>query len=242
VKTLEWIPVVVTVGVLLAGPMWERGLPGFAMLKAQDPLYKPPLRGAPARRVGAGTRGSGDDLPSVFALAPNHVGLTTRAQPELYWYLSKDSRHPVTITISDEVSVEPLLETVLPPPIQAGIHRIQLATYEIRLQPDVPYEWFIALATSADDPSQELVTGSAIQYIGPDDARAQNLMRSLKTALNQAEAWRLYAASGIWYDAVAALAERIRQAPQATDLLKQRAALLKEADLSEIPTDAKQHP
>ncbi len=73
-KTLGVLPVLAVMGVLLY----------VTNLSAQDPLYKPPIRGAPATRVGGGTRGPGDKRPSVRVLAPNHVGFTTRAQPELY--------------------------------------------------------------------------------------------------------------------------------------------------------------
>jgi hypothetical protein len=246
VKTLGCIPALVAMGVLLCGPLWESMLLGVATLSAQAPLYNPPKRGAPASRVGGGTRGPGDDRPSIFVLAPDHLGFTTRPQPELYWYLSKDSQSPIKVILNDDTSIEPILETVLPPPIKAGIHRVQLATHKIRLQPEMLYEWYIALAIGTDQPSESVVAGGTITYIGPDDARIQQVNRALQTALNPAETWRLYAASGIWYDAVSALCQRILQMPgqppQAAELLKQRATLLNEVGLSEIPMDAKQHP
>lgn len=241
-KTLKFNPVFVVMGVLLCGPVWNALTPGPATCSAQAPLYNPPIRGAPVSRVGGGTRGLEDDRPSVIVLAPDHVGLTTHTQPELYWYLSKDSHYPVSFSLNDATSIEPILETVLPPPIKAGIHRIQLANYEIRLQPDVVYDWFINVVMSADDPSPLVVAGGAIKYMGPDNARAQHVNRALKAASDPTQAWRLYAASGIWYDAVAALSQRIRQTSQAAELLNQRTTLLKEIGISEFPSDAKQYP
>lgn len=59
------------------------------------PVYQPPLRGAPGGRVGGSSRGAGDELPSLYALAPDHTGLTAQEQPCLYWYLSQsDSLRP----------------------------------------------------------------------------------------------------------------------------------------------------
>ncbi len=148
-KTLGLIPVWATVGMLLC----------FTTLSAQAPLYNPPIRGAPASRVGEGIRGPGDTRPAVFVLAPNHVGFTTQAQPELYWYLSQDSSYPIEVILNDETGIEPIFETVLSPPIKAGIHHVQLATHRIRLQPDSFYEWFIAVVTGTDAPSQSIVSG-----------------------------------------------------------------------------------
>src|SRR3954467_3412661 len=60
--------------------------------QAADDAYVPPMPGAPQRRVGGATRGVGRALPTVVVLAPNHAGLTTVEQPELYWYISAPTR------------------------------------------------------------------------------------------------------------------------------------------------------
>ena len=51
------------------------------------PVYKPPLRGTPVARMGGGTRGEDEDAPEVYVLTPEHTGLTSQAQPVMYWYL-----------------------------------------------------------------------------------------------------------------------------------------------------------
>ena len=55
-------------------------LPALAQ-KDEEPEYNPPSRGAPAGRVGGGTRGL-RALP-LAALAPSHTGFTLSAQPAL---------------------------------------------------------------------------------------------------------------------------------------------------------------
>src|SRR4030042_2532768 len=74
------------------------------------PIYQPPLRGAPGGRVGGGTRGIGEELIALFALAPNHVALTVQEQPTLYWYLSKPATHAIALTIIVEKDTHPVLE------------------------------------------------------------------------------------------------------------------------------------
>src|ERR1043166_1113983 len=47
--------------------------------------YQPPVRGAPFIRVDGGSRDGKGDIPALCVLAPDHVGLTTREQPSLFW-------------------------------------------------------------------------------------------------------------------------------------------------------------
>ena len=57
-------------------------LPAFA--GAQGLLiYKPPKIGAPAARVGSGTRGLNLEAPKIKALAPSDIALTSQSQPTL---------------------------------------------------------------------------------------------------------------------------------------------------------------
>ncbi|MEO8326531.1 MAG: hypothetical protein ABI618_11810, partial [Nitrospirota bacterium] len=51
----------------------------------KEALYQPPPRGAPGGRVGGGTRGPSSDLPLMWALVPDHVGLSAEVQPRLVW-------------------------------------------------------------------------------------------------------------------------------------------------------------
>src|SRR5205814_3159099 len=99
--------------------------------EAQQPNaipYKPPSRGAPGGREGAGSRGSGGSLPTAVVLTPkDHTGLTIQEKPVLYWYLSQEAQHPVEITLTDRQSVKTLLDMLLQPPLQLGVHVMRLA-------------------------------------------------------------------------------------------------------------------
>src|SRR5687767_2532789 len=67
--------------------------------------YKPPLRGAPATRVGGGTRSLGNQALTLSVLAPNETGFTTRQNPTVYWYVSEALTSPVELTVT---TTEPL--------------------------------------------------------------------------------------------------------------------------------------
>ncbi len=234
--------IVAMISSLLPSFTWHHPQLGLTYSQAEAQAYKPPWRGAPKSRVGGGTRGPKDERPSLSALAPDHLGLTVSEQPELYWYLSKDSSHPVEFILNDKEGIDPLLEVVMKPPLQAGIHRIQLAQHQTRLQPGVPYQWFVALIIDAENPSLEVVAGGAIQYLAPSDERKEKVNSALNNATTPADTWRAYASGGIWYDALASLMTEMLKTPQNTALRQQRAALFSEVDLSEVPADAKQFP
>src|SRR5882762_4256740 len=47
--------------------------------------YNAPLRGAPATRVGGGTRSAATKSVQLSVLAPSDTGYTTRDKPTIYW-------------------------------------------------------------------------------------------------------------------------------------------------------------
>ena len=111
-----------TLACLVCGILWEYCLPQPAEAQPDDTIvYKPPKRGAPGGREGAGTRGFREALPPLTVLAPkDHTGLTAQEQPVLYWYLSQETRHLVEVILTDRQSVKPLLAVRLDPPLQPG--------------------------------------------------------------------------------------------------------------------------
>jgi hypothetical protein len=119
--------------------------PGAKPTTMRAPMYVPPKRGAPASRVGGGTRGAGDGAPKVLVLAPEHTGLTISEQPNLYWYISKPVTNKLEVSVSNDESLETVLELTLEGSSKAGIQAIDLARHGVKLKPDVEYRWFVAL-------------------------------------------------------------------------------------------------
>jgi hypothetical protein len=65
-----------------------------------NPIYQPPLRGAPVGRIAGGTRGIQDEVDLLLCvLTPDHTGLTTQDQPSLYFFLGGLSRYPIELTV-----------------------------------------------------------------------------------------------------------------------------------------------
>jgi hypothetical protein len=193
------------------------------------PVYRPPKRGAPGGRVGGGTRGVQREVFVLSVLAPDHTGLTVSEQPFLYWFISKPTSFPVELTVMDSQAVQPILEIRVPSPVQAGVHRVRLADYGIRLSSGAAYRWYVAVVPDADRRSKDILAGGAIERV--------EVPEGIKSKLAQAGNERLpflYAEAGLWYDALRAISELIEAAPQDNELRKRRAAMLAQVGLPAI--------
>jgi len=184
-------------------------------------VYRPPRLGAPRARVGGGVRGA-RALPTPLALAPDHVGLTARAAPSLFWHLdgvaSERRGLSLVLTLIEAEGVEPLLEVPLRPPPAAGIQRVRLADHGVGLRPDVEYEWSVSMARGAEPRVQDLVsTGYLMRVDEPRLAEPADPAR--------------YADLGLWYDALEGLSDAIDARPGDAGLRAARNALLRQAGL-----------
>jgi hypothetical protein len=190
------------------------------------PEYKPPVRGAPARRVGGSSRGA-EELPFVAVIAPDHVGHTVSEQPALYWFVSRRSPVRVEITLIDSSGIKPVVETSITS-AEPGIHRFSLADHDVRLKPGEEYQWSVSLVADDKQRSNDVVSQGSVQLVAPSpqlQARLAGLPLSAQA--------RVYAAEGVWYDAIAAISESIAREPDNRELRTARAALLEQVDLKD---------
>jgi hypothetical protein len=206
--------------------------PSTGAKASTEPVYKPPMRGAPGGRVGGGTRGTGREAFVLSVVAPAHTGLTTAEQPELFWFISSASSFPVEFTVVDSQKTDPLLELRIEPPVKAGFHKVRLADHGVRLQPGVSYQWFVAVVPDSGRRSKDILAGGSIERVSPPDGLQAKIARAQK---NDVPA--MYAEAGLWYDAVAALGELIDRTPTDRALLDQRSALMRQVGLPETRTE-----
>ncbi len=189
-------------------------------------IYKPPLRGAPARRVGGATRGSGDSDLVLNVLAPDQTGLTTQAQPTLYWYASKPTNTLIELTlISDAAELPVLSKNLLVTP--GGVQAIDLVSYGVTLALDTEYEWFVSVVTNTNQRSKDMTSGGTVRRVAPDPAVAARV-----AAAGERAAPRIYAEAGLWYDAIGSLSRLIERSPADPELRALRASLLDQIGLT----------
>jgi len=228
-----------SVATILLGAVTAVAL-GSAAVQAKDPeptktatslSYKPPMRGAPATRIGGGSRSAGLAL-RLNVLAPGETGDTTQGKPTIYWFVSQAVEVPMELTITNneslQAAVKPLLEISLKPPIKKGIHALRLADHGIVLRPDIEYQWFVAVVRNPAQRSNDVIAGGTIKRVPESDALQAQLKQSA-----QAERAAVYAEAGIWYDAIDQLSTQIGADGGNRALREQRAALLEQVGLRE---------
>jgi hypothetical protein len=192
-------------------------------------LYKPPAdAGTIPTRVSGGARGENGIDTALFALVPDHLALTTKAQPSLFWFQSKPAKAKFELTVVEPKNPKPLLSLTSPGADKAGIHRIKLASYKVELKPDITYEWSVAIVPDAENRSKDVIAKGVIKRINPPGDLGGRMEK-----LSGPERAAAYAEAGIWYDALDTISNAIEAHPDDASLREQRSSLLKQVGLSE---------
>jgi hypothetical protein len=192
-------------------------------------LYKPPSSaGNIPTRVSGGARGENGTNTTLLALVPDHLALTTQAQPSLFWFQSKPAKAKFELTVVEPKNPKPLVSLTSPDADKPGIHRIKLARYNVELRPDVAYEWSVAIVPDAENRSKDVIAKGVIKRVSSPADLATQVEKG--DDISRAAA---YAQAGIWYDALDAISNAIDANPNDASLRDQRASLLKQAGLPE---------
>lgn len=183
--------------------------------KADPAKDKPPAAEAkPAPRLNflprGGTGKSGRTEPgasrgpdarelAISVISAKETGLTSLAQPDLYWFVSRPVAGSAVLTIMPlgTNAIDPLFEGPLPPAPSAGMQRTSLADLKVTLMPDIEYDWSISIVTNAQSRSGDVMASGRIRYLAP----AAALKASLDAANAEGRAEQ-FAANGYWYDVV----------------------------------------
>jgi hypothetical protein len=190
---------------------------------AATAVYRPPRRGSARARIGGGTRGL-SKTPHVQVLAPDHIGLTTRSQPVLAWFVSATTDQRIDFTLTRRDAIEPLVEKTLSPPARAGVQLVALSDFDVELEPAAVYEWSIAIVVDPEERDRDVFVSGAIERADESSP--------LTTDLASMESHRAFALHGIWYDAIADLSQSIATADSKSQRLE-RAQLFEQVDLGE---------
>ena len=132
-------------------------------------------------------------------------------------------------TLLDEESIDPLVEARLETPTSAGIRRVRLSDFGVRLAAGREYEWSIAIVVDPDERSKDIVSTGWINRV----ERADGLGGRLAAAGATGSAY-VFAEEGLWYDAMAAVGDLIEENPLDPDLAELRIALLRQIGLGGV--------
>ncbi|NJP10042.1 MAG: DUF928 domain-containing protein [Leptolyngbyaceae cyanobacterium RU_5_1] len=200
--------------------------------------FKPPKRGIPGRREGAGTRGPACVQGSsvLTALVPQtNLGLTTAEYPRFFWYVPKTRAKLLKFSLYQGNEQDPeqelVYETTMNITGEPGVASLALPNDEkvapLTLGQD--YYWSVTLVCSADDPINNMQVSGWVQRV----AVPPGLENQLATA-KPSDRVSLYANNGLWFDTVTTLATLRCEQPKNSTLVSSWVALLKSVKLDKI--------
>jgi len=203
-------------------------------------VYAPPVRGGESERIPTTARGGdcprfkGDEDFALHALAPTHLAQTIKAQPVLYWSVSKPVSAKFAFTLEEEFSggkipVQLIDDEMIDLSLQAGIHTFPLSKYNVTLKEGVEYNWFVSLICDVDRRSLDIVAGGRVTRITPSVDFSKQEKQT-----NHEKLPHLYAENSLWYDALESLAHWIQRHQKEKMPRRLRSDLLKQVQLSEV--------
>ena len=202
---------------------------GETELTKRTLVYKPRAENLPSIRIDGNSRSLDSNLPTLYALAPGHIGCTISAQPTLYWYQSQPITAQCELVIMGEDKTTPIFITKYETADRAGIMEIKLAEHEIELSKNVQYCWSISIIPDPDRRSKDVIAVGMIERIDPPESIASALITK-----SQEDLVYILSREGIWYDAVEKISHLIAAQPERSELRILRAELLDQGNLIEV--------
>jgi hypothetical protein len=192
------------------------------------PVYRLPKVGQPRGRIGGGRRGPLLGGAEIQALVPDHVGQTTSAHPDLFWYLAEPTQGEVAfeVTVVDARAIDPVVDRRLAKPAATGLQRIRLADFGVSLEPGQEYQWSVAVVPDPKDHAKDVVASGWIERVPAPDGLASRL-----AAAGPDGAATVYGEAGLWYDMLTAAYDRIGAHPDDEGYRTELAAVLEQAGL-----------
>jgi hypothetical protein len=197
--------------------------------KTRVPKFLQKNLGSPKTRLGGATRGSDGGIPRTEALVTEEAGQTLKAQPVVYWYLSKETDLRIDFTLIGLDPIKPLLEITLEGDFKPGIQQVRLADYDATLEEGVSYQWFVVVVPHPEQRLHDRTIGGGIERLS-----ASTELQSKLDAAPPADAYFILAEAGVWYDALDSLSQQISASPSDKGLVAQRAALLDQVGLGQL--------
>jgi hypothetical protein len=202
--------------------------------------------GAPGQREGAASRGAcpriNTPLTALVPVTQQALGksgvnaesvwsLTVAAHPTFWFYVpySPSSLRSTEFVLQDDADND-VYRTPVKLPEQPGVISLRLPSTSKPLENGRIYHWYFKLYCSPQETSNPIFVEGWVQRVTTSPA----LTSQLKAALTPQQRIDLYAAHGIWYDALTAVGELRLVNPEDATLKADWNALLQSVDLANI--------
>jgi hypothetical protein len=159
----------------------------------------------------------------------DHPSGTIKKYPSFCWILR--NRPPVRatkmFTLMDSRSIKPVLEIRLPNSIQTEKNEtcdcVNLKDYDILLEPDIQYRWYISIARNPESRSRAVVVGGVIEGCSEESCLTGEM-----SSRRDRDFVRALALSGFCYESISCLCDLIKSSPDDKDLRRMLEALMRQ--------------
>jgi hypothetical protein len=155
-------------------------------------------------------------------------GLTTAARPTFWFYVPYSGNLPATFVLQD-ADENDVLRQNLSLPSQPGVVAVKMPATTPPLQEGKLYHWYFKVYCDAKKSSSPVFVEGGIQRV----ALSRAIAHQLTTASPQQKV-DLYAAKGIWYDALTLLADLRLANPTDPSYQATWAKLLRSVNLGDV--------
>lgn len=205
--------------------------------------FKLPSRGAPKGRRSAGKRDSAclklDLGNEVTALVPepepeSAFGLTIAEHPTFWFYLPFAPKPQVTeeveFVLVDTETEEDIYRTTFTLQATPGIIGIPLPADRPALEVGKQYRWNLSYICQPENRQEDIAVDGVVERVALDSS----VSKQLRVAKTKRDRISVYAANGLWYDTLTALAQLYRSQPQDKTLKADWFDLLKSVGLENL--------
>ena len=103
----------------------------------------------------------------LTAMVPYDVGWTVQKSPVLYFFISQATSLPIRFSLLDKRRIAPVADVPLSSPTGPGLVAIRLKDYNIVLEEDMQYRWYVSVVQNPDSHSKDIVAGGIIERVDP---------------------------------------------------------------------------
>lgn len=199
-------------------------------------LPTPPSQGIPqGRHKGGGSRSNCQNYQNLTAIVPlsNNIvwGKTIANHPEFLFYLPQGSNIEFVLQDEEDNYIYQTDQKISPD--SQGIIKISLPDTVKPLESGEIYQWTLSISCDVDNPSAFVYVQGSIAKVSLD----ANIESQLSIA-NNTEKVIIYAEQGIWYDAIALLAQLRQENPNDTEIETMWVELLEQVNLAELASES----
>lgn len=221
--------------------------------------FVPPVTKNPRQSQGAGSRGCaeetlGQNLVTLLIPSQDYIGQTISSHPTFSWYLSQPVEVPMQFTLVEDKAGgggKTIWEKKIDSAQQGMIH-VEIPKDRPELVAGKTYRWTVTLVCNSVQPSANRyfisyiervpITGALEQKLSAMGLNRNSLPKTIPSgsSLEIRDRASLYAESGLWYDAVAALTTALKQHPKDTLVQEDLLSLLKQVGLGNVAMQERQ--